>query len=137
MISPERFRQILSESAFKASRSSGAGGQHVNKVSSRISLCFNVRDSLVLDEREKARIIQRLGSRLNAAGELCVHSQESRSQYSNKEDAKRKLYGLLAQAFREKKKRLPTRVSKAAKERRLKGKKVRGEVKRLRGKAYE
>ncbi|MCC7302384.1 MAG: aminoacyl-tRNA hydrolase [Bacteroidia bacterium] len=130
MISEERFRQILKETEFRASRSSGAGGQHVNKVSSRITLVFSITESRILSGEEKRNLRIRLGSRLTSEGILQVHSQESRSQFSNKQEAVRKLRSILNGALKERKKRRATRPTKRSKERRLDSKRRRSEIKR-------
>ncbi|HNC32056.1 MAG TPA: peptide chain release factor-like protein, partial [Cyclobacteriaceae bacterium] len=76
---------LLPELLFSASRSSGPGGQNVNKVNSRITLRFNIRESTILTYDEKSILLTKLGSRLTEAGELIVHAQDKRSQLQNKE----------------------------------------------------
>src|SRR5690554_1582049 len=85
-----RHNILLSELQFSASRSSGAGGQHVNKVSSRIELRFNVIQSQGLSDDQRQRVLQKLAGRINAEGELVLHVQEHRSQVRNKQLADRK-----------------------------------------------
>ena len=125
---------VSSELRFRASRSSGAGGQHVNKVSTRIEVLFDVNASAVLNASQKLRIHRKLGNRINKEGILIVAVDEERSQDRNKRIAIKRVHELLEIALRVPKKRKPTKVSKAAKERRLKKKKIRGEVKELRKK---
>ncbi len=109
-----------------ASRSSGPGGQHVNKVSTRIELRFNIRDSKLLTEDQKDLIIKKLKNRINKDGELIIVSQESRSQVKNKEIAIAKFYELMTRAFIHPKKRKPTIPSKASKVKRMEIKRQQG-----------
>ena len=87
--------QLIKELNFKAIRSSGAGWQHVNKVSSKIELTFSLENSLGLTPEEKERIYQNLGSRLTKDGRLILFSDESRSQHKNKELAIRRFLALI------------------------------------------
>lgn len=121
-----------SELVFKASRSSGPGGQHVNKTNTRITLVFNVPDSNVLEESEKLVIQEKLDNKLDNAGNLIIHSQEKRSQIQNKEIAVRKFYDLMRKAFQKKKIRKASRPGKAAIEQRLKDKKAHAQKKKER-----
>lgn len=120
------------ELVFKASRSSGPGGQHVNKTNTRITLVFNVPDSNVLEESEKLVIQEKLANKLDNAGNLIIHSQEKRSQIQNKEIAVRKFYDLMRKAFQKKKIRKASRPGKAAIEQRLKDKKAHAQKKKER-----
>jgi len=122
------------ELVFSASRSSGPGGQNVNKVSSKITLSFDVRKSTGLTEEQKALIMERLASRINKEGILQLSVQDSRSQFTNKNVAIIRFTELLAGALQTRKKRRPTRPSMAAKVKRLEAKKQRSEVKAARGK---
>ncbi len=121
-----------SELTFKTSRSGGAGGQNVNKVSSKVEIDFNVTDSALLTEEQKQIILTRLAKKINKEGVLQIVAQTERNQLGNKEIAIRKFYDLLTKCFIEKKKRKPTKPSKAAKERRLETKKRNSEIKKLR-----
>jgi ribosome-associated protein len=98
------FSEILKEVAYKTSRSSGAGGQHVNKVETKVMLLFNVENSGFLREDEKERILRKLQNRIDAEGNLQVVVQESRSQYKNKELAAKKLMALIESSLKEEKK---------------------------------
>ena len=122
------------ELVFRYDRSSGPGGQNVNKLSTKVTLLFNVAGSESLSEYQKKRIMDRLGSRINKAGELMVVSQKSRSQAANKEDAVGRLAVLLAGALKVQKSRRKTKPTRASKERRLKAKKQRSEIKKDRSK---
>lgn len=124
---------IKPELTFSASRSSGPGGQNVNKVNSRITLSWKVSESaLAADVKEV--ILKKLQSRITADGELQISVQESRSQLQNKEATIQKLHELLTKAFTPRKARKPTKPGKAAKQARLKSKKQHGEKKKWRQK---
>jgi ribosome-associated protein len=123
MLSPEIINKLLSELSFRTSRSSGAGGQHVNKVSSRVELRFDVPGSSWLTEVQKSRIQEKLATRITGQGELIVISEKSRSQYQNKEDCIERFLELLNQALKPEKKRVPTRPSKTSRLKRLEKKK--------------
>ncbi len=104
---------------YKTSRSGGSGGQHVNKVATKVELLLDLDAVAFLSDEEKARIRQRLQARFQSDGLLQVISQHSRSQVTNKEDAQLKLLALLTQALHIPKKRKPTKPGKAVKEARL------------------
>ena len=124
-------KQIFnSELQFQASRSSGPGGQNVNKVNSKIILTFNVSNSQVLDDMEKGILMEKMANKLDSEGNLQIQSQEKRSQIQNKEIAIRKFYDILSKAFHKKKIRKATKPSKAAVEQRLKAKKAVSEKKK-------
>lgn len=122
------------ELVFSSSRSSGPGGQNVNKVNSRVTVQFDVPQSAILTEEEKGVIFRKLSSRLTREGILTVSAQESRSQLQNKAAVVAKLEGLLVKAFEKKKVRRPTRPSKGAMQSRVRKKKVHGEKKKWRRK---
>jgi ribosome-associated protein len=125
-----------SEFNFTASRSSGPGGQNVNKVNSRVTLFFSVTDSRLLSEDEKAILFKKLGSKLDKEGTLQIDAQSSRSQLDNKKTVISKFYELIDKSFQKKKKRIVTRPGKAAREKRLKAKRVRAEKKAMRNKDF-
>ncbi|HYR28665.1 MAG TPA: alternative ribosome rescue aminoacyl-tRNA hydrolase ArfB [Thermoanaerobaculia bacterium] len=114
------------------SRSGGPGGQHVNKVETRVTIEVAV-EALPLPEEKKALVRERLSTRINKEGLLRVTSQASRSQIENRDRALIKLEELLNEALVEQKKRKKTRATRASKEKRLDEKKKRSETKRLRG----
>lgn len=123
-----------SEYTIKAVRSGGAGGQHVNKVSSRIELYWNFRNSELLTDDQKDRIAEKMQSRISDDGLLRVTEDSSRSQHGNREAVVKKLHKLIAAALKVNKKRVPTKISAAAKRKRVDSKKKRAEVKSLRRK---
>ncbi|MBX2899249.1 MAG: aminoacyl-tRNA hydrolase [Cyclobacteriaceae bacterium] len=124
-------QQINSELKFTTSRSSGPGGQNVNKINSRVTLSWNVKESVLAPEWKEV-ILQKLHARITLDGELQLTVQESRSQLQNKEAAKARLQELLAKAFEPRKKRKPTKPGAAAKQARLKSKKQLAEKKKWR-----
>ena len=113
-----------SEIRFRFSRSGGAGGQHVNKVSTRVELLFNVQNSPSLNDQQKGRIIARLGSRMSDDGYLTTTSQESRSQWRNRELTIEKFISLISRSLRTTPPRIATKVTKASSERRLRRKSI-------------
>ncbi len=127
---------VLSELQFTTSRSSGPGGQHANKVETRVQVRFNVEQSEILSEPEKETIRTAFAKKLTKEGELIVACEDKRSQLKNKEIALKKLDTLFEKAFEKPKKRKLTRPSKGANLERLKSKKIRSEKKGLRGKVY-
>jgi len=125
-------RDFSAEFTFTASRSSGPGGQNVNKVSSKIELRFNVPESNLLTEEEKEIIQTKLAAKINSEGELILVAQSERSQLMNKEKVTEKFYLLLTKALTPVKKRKPTKPSRAAREKRLEEKRIRSEKKERR-----
>ncbi len=130
----ERVSIPEAELSFGASRSAGPGGQHVNKVSSRITLRFDLDDSPSLDAGQKEKIRQHLSGRISRRGILSVSSQRHRSQAANKEAATERFASLLQEALRENKKRRPTRKPRSVDRKRLEAKRKTAEKKRSRGK---
>ncbi|MEP0987411.1 alternative ribosome rescue aminoacyl-tRNA hydrolase ArfB [Ekhidna sp.] len=126
--------QIRKEVVISTARSGGPGGQHVNKVETKVVLRFNVEKSNILSELEKTIIKTAHGSKMTKEGELIITADGKRSQLKNKEIAFKKLDRLLAKAFIKKKKRKPTQPTKAAKRKRLDEKKKHSEKKKLRQK---
>ena len=126
----------VAELSFRFSTSSGPGGQHVNKTATKVTLLFDVANSPSLSEEVRARLLQKLGNRMDKEGVLQLQVQSSRSQHRNRDTAVSLFQQLLAEALKKQKKRRRTRPSLAAQERRLAEKKKRGERKRDRGKDW-
>src|SRR4051812_13552708 len=103
------------ELTFRATRSGGPGGQHVNTSSTRVELWWDVAGSPTLDDATRARLLSRLGTRLDAAGQLRIVASESRSQLRNREAALERLQALLVDALKQRKPRRKTKVPRAAK----------------------
>jgi ribosome-associated protein len=125
------------ELSFQTSRSGGPGGQNVNKLETRVELLFDVRQSHSLTEKQRAILTENLRSKLDSDGVLHVVSQESRSQWQNKQTAIEKFAQMLRSALKPRKKRVATKPTRAAKEKRLKFKKHKSEKKQLRKKSYD
>jgi len=124
---------LSGEFEFKSSRSSGPGGQNVNKVNSRIELIFDVVHSLLLSDRQKKIILMKLKTRIHGEGILSVVSQNERSALMNKRECVNKFYAMIHKALRPVKKRIPTRPTKSSRRVRLKNKKINSQQKILRG----
>ncbi len=120
------------ELSFEFSRSSGPGGQNVNKVSTRVTLLFDVSGSPSLTDEQRSRIMSRLRTRITKAGVLRVTSQKHRSQSANREAARERFAELLHEALRRTRPRRKTNVPKAVREKRLTDKRHRGRLKRQR-----
>jgi len=117
-------RDFYSEFKFSTSRSSGPGGQNVNKVSSKVELRFNVVESMLLVDQEKEILLIVLANKINNEKELIIVSQSERSQLANKEKVIEKFYSLISKALTPQKKRKPTKPSKRAIEKRIESKKI-------------
>ena len=130
-------RDFYNEFTFITSRSGGAGGQNVNKVSSKVELRFHVDSSELLSEEEKARIHNKLKNQITNEGYLQIVSQEERSQLKNKQLCVKKFYELLKKSLAKPKTRKPTKPSKSAVEKRLTNKKIIAEKKAQRKKGLE
>ena len=115
-------------------RSGGHGGQNVNKVSSRVTLSFDVPASTALSEEQKRKITGRLATRINKDGVLRIVSQKTRSQDMNRNDALERFSDLLRGALTEQRSRIKTRVPSGAKERRIEEKRKRTLIKQKRSK---
>lgn len=115
--------KILSELSYKAVRSSGPGGQHVNKTASKVEVSFSLKDSSALSESEKDRLFNKLASRITSEGVLTLNCGETRSQHRNKAIVVERLLNLLKQNLRVKKIRKKSKPSRGSIERRLKSKK--------------
>ncbi|SNS47231.1 ribosome-associated protein [Belliella buryatensis] len=125
---------LNSEFEFQASRSSGPGGQNVNKVNSKVQLFFNIQASQILSEEEKELLLEKWQNKIDSTGKIMFQSQEKRSQNQNKEITIQKFYDALSKAFEKKKIRKATKPSKSAIETRIKAKKSTSQKKQNRGK---
>jgi ribosome-associated protein len=126
-----------SELSYRFSRSSGPGGQHVNRSETRVELLFDVAHSPSLAEEQRARLLTRLNNYIDGEGTLHLFSSLTRSQLANREDVTARFQALLRAALRERKRRLPTRPTGASRERRLQAKRERSEIKRTRANGGE
>jgi len=122
-------KKLLSELQFKAIRSSGSGGQHVNKVSSKVELSFNLTNAQGLTAKEKQRLLLKLSNRLTKENSLIIQCDEARSQHKNKQLVIKRFFELLKKALHIPKKRKPTKPSKSSIEKRLKSKKATSSIK--------
>src|SRR5712691_586596 len=122
----------LAELEYRASRSGGPGGQHVNTSSTRIEVWWDVGGSSALTEEQRAQLLERLRTRLDSTGRLRLVSSGSRSQLRNREDVTERLRSVVASALAVRKKRKPTRPSRAAKAARLEAKRRRAATKQRR-----
>jgi len=126
--------KIIKELNFKAVRSSGAGGQHVNKVSSKIELFFDVQNSTEFTEEEKELLFKNLSSKLSKENILILTCDESRSQHKNKEIVIKRFIEVITKGLKIPKKRKPTKPSKSSIKKRLEKKKKQAYKKALRNK---
>lgn len=115
-------KALLQELSFKAVRSSGSGGQHVNKVASKVELTFNMAESVVLNETQKNRLQHKLHSRLTKENILILQCDDSRSQHKNKTLIIERFFKLIKAALVVSKKRIPTKIPKSVIKKRLNSK---------------
>ena len=127
-ISPE-LAVPRAELEYRATRSGGPGGQHVNTSSTRIELLWNVAASSALSENQRALLLHKLAGRIDQSGTLRVVASTHRSQFQNKQEATERFRTLVAEALRLPRRRKKTRPPRAAREARLKAKKQRSEIK--------
>lgn len=123
---------LSTEFQFFTSRSSGPGGQNVNKVNSKVELRFDIQNSGLLTDEQKEILLLKLASKLTADGILIVVSQRDRSQLVNKDDSVQKLYVLISKALIPKKTRKRTSPTKSSVEKRLQSKRIKAEIKQAR-----
>jgi ribosome-associated protein len=122
----------MSELSFRFARSSGPGGQHVNRSATQVELLFDVANSPSLNETQRQRVLRKLKSRIDKEGILHLVSQETRSQLRNREEVVDRFQVLVREALHVPKRRRPTRPTRAARERRLEEKRRRSGAKRER-----
>lgn len=128
-MSVSSFHLPLHELRFEFSRSGGAGGQNVNKVSTKVQIFWDIFASPVLSLEQKQMLVMKLGKHINLRGEVMVSASAQRSQMQNRQTALEKLQELIRRAFLVPKKRKPTKPTRASKEKRLEIKKLRSRVK--------
>lgn len=121
-----------SELEFRYVRSGGPGGQHANKTSTKVELTWDVGESSALGPRQRARLLENLGSRLEPSGVLRLRSDRHRSQLRNKEEVIERLISVVEQGLRVPKSRVATGPTRKAKQKRLDQKRRRSDVKRAR-----
>jgi ribosome-associated protein len=125
-------RNLESEFIFSTSRSSGPGGQNVNKVSTKVELRFNLLLTAAFSEKEKDLIFIRLKNKINKESEIILVSQSERTQLMNKEAVTDKFYNIVSKALTIQKKRRSTRPTLSSEIKRLESKRSRGKIKKLR-----
>lgn len=128
---------LSSEFQFLTSRSSGPGGQNVNKVNSKVELRFDIPNSALLSDDQKNILLTKLATKITSEGILSIVSQRDRSQLANKEDAMEKFYFLISKALKPVKHRRNTRPTKSSIEKRLTSKRIKSAIKQNRSKIDE
>ncbi len=123
---------LIREVDFRTSRSSGPGGQHVNKTESRVELLWSPQESDCLSEAQKLMVAGRLSNRITDEGVLILASEKYRSQHRNRADVTERFLDLILSSLVPAKKRRPTRPTRSSVEKRIRSKKIRGEIKRSR-----
>ncbi|MDF1573717.1 MAG: alternative ribosome rescue aminoacyl-tRNA hydrolase ArfB [Bacteroidales bacterium] len=123
---------LAGEVQYRSSRSSGPGGQHVNKTESRVELRWCPYESACLNEAQIKVVVARLAKRITREGVLILVSEKYRSQFRNKADVTERFINLVHASLVPVKKRRPTQPSRSGMEKRIRSKKIRGEIKRLR-----
>ncbi|MFH0759428.1 MAG: alternative ribosome rescue aminoacyl-tRNA hydrolase ArfB [Bacteroidota bacterium] len=123
---------LISEVSYRTSRSSGPGGQHVNKTESRVELLWSPARSACISAPQKVLVLKRLAPRLTDQGVLILSSEKHRSQHRNKEEVTERFIQLVTVSMIPVMKRVPTRPLKSSLENRIREKKIRGEVKKMR-----
>ncbi|WP_346858344.1 alternative ribosome rescue aminoacyl-tRNA hydrolase ArfB [uncultured Draconibacterium sp.] len=131
-LSDTRKQQLLTELKFAATRSSGPGGQNVNKVNTQVELRFSLSETTALSDAEKLILQQKLKNRINSENELILVSSVYRSQWRNKEEVIQKFFDRIENALTPVKKRIKTSPTKSSKLKRLAGKKIVATKKQLR-----
>lgn len=128
---------LMKEVVYLTARSKGSGGQHVNKVETKVILVFNLAESKIFEEEQKERLMVNLSNKINTKGKIQVTAQKYKSQMKNKELSFQKFTALINEALVIKKKRKKHRTSKTQKENRLKEKKRKASIKESRKRVNE
>jgi len=128
--------ELIKEMIFTTSRSSGPGGQNVNKVNTKVTLKFDINDSRILTDEQKLMLLNKLAAALTKEGVIILTAQNKRSQLANKEEVQNKFKQLLLKAFTPKKIRKKIKPGKAAKQKRIDNKKHLSEKKQHRQKPF-
>lgn len=136
MLAKDQIEKIKKEFSFKTSRSGGKGGQNVNKVETKVELSFHIPSSEVLNPEQKSRLMLKLQNRITDNGELKLTEDKYRSQLENKEGVIKKCIELLNKALHIPKARKKSKPTKTSQEKRIEGKKRRGEIKQNRRKLF-
>ena len=121
-----------SELEMRFSTSSGPGGQHANKASTRVELAWNIARSQALSDRQRKQLLSKLRNRLDKSGTLRVASETHRSQFRNRDDVTARLSRIVDDALKVQKRRVATKPTHSSQQRRIQSKRKRGETKRLR-----
>ena len=129
--------KLLKELEFSFVRSSGPGGQNVNKVSTAVQLRFDVVNSKLLNKDVKEKILKKEKRRISKEGILVIEAKRFRTQEKNREDAVDRLIKIIQTASQKMKPRRPSKPTKQSKEKRLKEKKIKGEIKKLRSEKFK
>jgi ribosome-associated protein len=125
-------KALHKELTFSTARSGGSGGQHVNKVETKVVLYFDVEASVMLSEMQKSKIKSKLSNHINKEGVLILSHERKRSQLANKNAVVKKFDAMIAHALKKEKKRIKTKPSAASIEARKKAKSKRSEIKKMR-----
>ena len=127
---------LLNECRFEATRSSGSGGQNVNKVSTKVILLFNVLESNVMDQKQKDVFLSELYTRISKLGIFRISSGRERTQLANRKRVTEKFISLVAKAFEMDEERIATRPTASSKQKRIESKKVQSDKKSTRGQKW-